>query len=294
MGWKMKLLSMADLGQSLPIGIDVPAGGRDRSLGFRPWRTKQEREISEWRTRNKKATQVELVTWVMGHMCTRLGPHDLDVVTNEHERARIVRSMWASDVLAAWIQLRRHVLGDGIDTEMECPECAHRFPYEIDLGTVDVWVPDEGEALEWEHEPSEGVLLGDTTFQTMQMKPLEWATFSRIRRSDADPLALRLAMIAGSVASLDGQPFAVTPDMLDMTKKDLETLADEIGKHVRGVDMQIDVPCPKCGETIEHGLLWVYDSFFSAKGSSASGRTRRGTESSSSSATMARAGSSST
>ena len=274
-------------GLRLPVGVEsAPGGARDRSFAFRAWSAKEEIAIGDLRDRNRAAGPAEQVTHVLSTILRKWGPHDFEKMS-EPEKILALKRSFAADVYFAWVQLRRDVIGNGLDMALACP-CREEFVFEVDLGTLDVDAVADGEDLNRPFQLRDGFEFRGAVRKVLTLSPLRWGTYEEIGVSTGlNPGKIKVLIALGAIVGVDGLAgeIKLPENALDaLSKFDLENLSDEIEVGQPGPFLSFEVACPKCKSKTTRAISWVYDRFFS-KASSRSGRRRKSFERSSSSAT---------
>lgn len=258
----------------LPIGVVSSGGARARAFDFKEWKGKDERAIGEEREANRDMTPGELVTVVLAHFLSRWGDNAQFQALNKGERKLAISQSFAADVYHAWIQLRRRVLGDNLPLNVECPFCRRSFSYGVRLGTIEEEILPDGKPLEWPVALEDGVQFHGALRKVLTMAPLRWYPYEAMGRGGAGFVAdSRINLLSGSIVGLDGVKGAVSLplEVLDeMSKRDFETASAEVDSRQPGPAFSVEVPCPSpiCKRTMYRLIPWVYDSFFSMRGSS--------------------------
>lgn len=284
----MKRITVRELGDKLPVGVETAPGARSRRLSFRPWRQREEREIGRIKESNPEMTQHAFAARVLAIFLRELGGHDFDSL-KEGERLLVIYQAFAADVYHAWIQLRRTALGDSFPVPITCakPTCKKSFVYEVDLGTVDVDVVDDGAELTDAVGLRDGITWQGKTRKIVTFGQIRWGAYERI--GSANEGEIKAAVIAGGIVGLDGVsgPVQVTPDLLDdeLTKHDFEVLSRAISEGQAGPSFMIEPECPKCGTVNRRAIPWIYNDFFSLGASLRSASPESSEKSGSSSST---------
>jgi hypothetical protein len=268
----MRITTIADLGMMLPVGVEVDGqAGRSRELAFKGWDTTDEIAIGAIRDRNRAMGHGGFATEVLAHFLAKWGAHDFSVL-KPAERILILKRSWAADFYFAWFQLRREVLGNDLDLSLTCPLCRFKFPYTVDLSTVEVFVIDDDEVVEWPLSLRDGIDYAGASRKLVTMAPLRWHVHeSSVKTSDGalNVGAIKLDVIRGSIVGVDGSADRIVlPPSVKISKYDIEAISNEIQEQQPGPDLSIEPACPECGTTFPRTITWIYDSFFSVEASS--------------------------
>jgi hypothetical protein len=262
------LKTLDDLGPSLPVGIEGPAGDRLLDYSFRPWRTSTELAVSKVRDRERTLTPAQTVSVVLAHLLRTWGGLDFDRLTEGERRLALARA-YAADVYVAWVQLRRQVLGNEYEQRVTCGFCRHAFVYAVDLGSLEVRALDSDEEVSRPALLRDGLLYQGQERRVLTLRPVAWATYEGMAAT-FDVARLKLGVLAGAIWGIEGadrNPVRLVPEQIDLTKRDLEALVRAIDDEEPGPNLALDLACPSCGTPIRQALSWVYDPFFSARAS---------------------------
>lgn len=260
--------TLAERGLVVPLG---PIGGRasDRAFELRRWTAKDEREIGEILVREKRIGRVEFATRVLAHFLTTWYGKSLAEM-KEAERAYLIRQSFAADVMYAWFALRVHALGPDISIPMVCPQCEHKFVYDVDIGQTDCLVTDEGPPR-WPRTLRDGLPMGDVTAMTFTMEPVRWRVYERLHEAGLNVGRVAYHLISGSVVGVDTVQgdYALAEGLYEgLSKYDLELLKADVRDCDPGLDLEMKLSCPNCTRDIEIQHDWEYATFFSIPPSS--------------------------
>lgn len=256
---------------SLPHGVPGPQGPM-RDYAFKSWTGKDEREIGAL-IEGGDAQKAKFVTATLAYFLTRWGGKDFADVKPEVRRLALLQA-YTGDVMFAWAQLRRQVIGDTLSLDLICPACKRGFPYDLDVGSIEVLCTEDTDViLELPVLLRDGLVINGKTHKLLTTSHLRWSSHEAIAAM-TNPGAINLEIAASSICGLDGHdgPVSVISRQLDdMTKYDLEVLLSASGRNAPGPTMSFAVKCPniECGLEIARRVPWAYDDFFSLRPSSA-------------------------
>lgn len=267
-----ELVTMEEQGDVLPIGILGPDKQTvHRDLVTKPWKTKEERELGKLVPTD--AGMAEHVTIVVGNMCSRLGPYDLDKM-DAAEKEVAISSMYMGDVFYAYCWLRYKRLASKLHLIVSCPKigCGVEFPYSGDLGSIEVMRVKNIDDIIWTytlHDPIE--LRGKEVTSFVCAYP-KWSvlTANRGNTNEADVAAFT---IQSTVVSLndDPEPMILAMSEIDeLSKEDFELMKVGIDTNFLGPKMAIEGKCdPSVCKTFKRGghefimpINWAYKDFF--------------------------------
>ena len=261
---RYEIVTIEELGATLPIGT-LKENVLMRDLDSRPFTMKQERALGAIRDKQRQINVAKFVSVVLSHLCTKVGHYDFAAM-KESERLLSVSQMFMSDVYYAYVWLRMQAVGSEITMDLTCPNCQNEFVYVGDLNTVEVRVPSESvESLTWEYQLRDPFELRNKKVEGFKLGIARWGSLEPVATGAFNTGEAKAALIRGSVQEIFGwDAVALGSDELDdMSKFDLEGIANTIEANRFGPDMAIETNCPKCNHSMASMLDWGYDSFFS-------------------------------
>jgi len=260
---KTRVMTMRDLGLSLPVGVPTPAG-LDKGLGARTFSLREEKEIGRLRDKAGDASMAATVNAVLTVLLTRFGDKDFTKL-KEAERASAISQAFIGDVYYAYILLRREALGQEIAFTVRCPACRRSTANVMaDLDDLDVRVVDAIGDASWEYELKVPIEVRSSVVRTLKMGPARWyAVESMPPQRGINVGAAKAAIIRASITGTDAANVVLTDDDLcSMSKRDVESVTKAIDANHVGPDMAVETVCPACGEDIRTSLDWSFESFF--------------------------------
>lgn len=270
------LTTLGDLGPMLPMGVEVN-GKFVKEIDTKPWRFKEEKEMGAYREANKGLTLGGFVTYLIGTMMTRIGPHVFTDATTGPERTMAVNQLYLGDVLYSYMYLRKTSLGKDVDSVLGCPICELKNQRVLDLDGLDVAIVDDPAKLIHEVELHDGVRIFGEIRKLLTLRPPTWMVMQNPIMF-TDNMALRTAAlinecIIGAEGLDDGNVIVITePDMDEMSKRDFEMLSTAI-ETSPGPRMVVELQCSRCKRETLQLIDWAYDSFFSTASPSRRGKT---------------------
>jgi hypothetical protein len=260
------VVSLAERGPLLALGIVEPGGALNKSLEVREWKAKQERELGRLRENLKTANMAEYVGHVLATMCTRIGPHDFTRMSDK-ERRLVVSQMAAGDVFHAYCWLRYSAIGAELPMTLDCPVCGRSFDWVGDLGSLTISVVDKLEDSYWEYKLINPMEIRGKRVETLWLCQPAWHRAETSRpESRWDFESGKLAVICGAIrgaAELGEIPLADN-EIDELSKRDLEGIVGQFDQHLIGPDMRIEAKCPtpQCRALVLRTVDWNYQSFF--------------------------------
>lgn len=264
--------TMGELGPKLPVGI-LAGQTLHKEIVTKRWTTKEERELGELMPAD--ASMAEHVSIVVGNMCSRLGPHDLDAMKPE-QKAVAISTMWMGDVFYTYAWLRKKAMGPKLRLDITCPRggCGVQFPYTGLLDTIDVMAVDDIDDILWTYTLEEPITIRKKTVTHFQMAYPKWSVMEMAKGS-ANEADVKAMTILGSVVGLNDDPEPValaTSEIDELGKLDFEQIQEGINEHFLGPKMGIEGVCEKsvCTKFKTGGfkfifpINWGYKAFFGA------------------------------
>lgn len=260
--------TMEDMGPRLPVGI-LSGSTLHKDIVVKRWTTKEERELGGLIP--SKANLAEHVSIVVGNMCSKLGPYDLDSMKPE-QKSVAISTMYMADVFYAYAWLRRRAMGNKLRVEITCPRCEEKFPYVGLLDTIDVMAVEEIDSILWTYKLEEPIEIRRKTATHFQMAYPKWTTIEQAKGSTNEAYVKALTIL-GTIVGLndDQEPVALTMQEIDeMSKLDFEQIQEGVNTHFLGPKMAIEGKCmrPACarngGTSFVFPINWRYQDFFGA------------------------------
>jgi hypothetical protein len=252
-----------DYGSRLPIGY-LKDGELHRGFAFRRFTMKEERALEAIRKKQRRMTMGSLVSTVLAHMLTRLGPYDMDSL-DDGPRRLLVNQMYMADVMYAYIMLRIEALGPEVAFDVDCATCAHRWRFKADMTRTDVKVAEDLNSLVRRYTMRDGVETPDgTTVKDLLLQPPRWHAMASLK-ADGGMGDVKMFIMASAIRQVGEGKFPATADLLDtMTKYDLEHLQRAIDDLTPGPELVLEATCPACAAENRRSLDWSWDFFFTA------------------------------
>ena len=258
--------TFGDWGARLPVGF-LKDGELHRGFAFRRFTMKEERALEKMRKKKRRQSMGVLVTNVMAHMLTHLGPYDFEAMT-EGQRRMVVNQMWMPDVMYAYIMLRIEALGAEVKFDVECSRCGHRWKFPADLSLTDVKVAEDPMALVRHYHLRDGIEppsgAGDEIVHDVLLQPPLWQAMAALK-NDGNMGDAKLFLMSSAMRQIGDGKIPPIPAVLEtLTKFDLEHLQRAIDDLTPGPELVLDVPCPACDHMNKRNLDWSWDFFFTA------------------------------
>lgn len=263
-----RVVTLAQLGPTLPIGFHVSSGSPVREFSMRPWRTREERAMAKFKKPGMNPAQH--LSMVLSCMLTRFYTAEwADIPEREKDintRRVQIGQAFAGDALYAYCYLRREALGNTIPFNVKCPSCDNKWTFTADLDTLEVTVVDDLDSLSWEYNLVTPVTIRGKMVTKFRMTAPRWGAMEQSVVTGQEATA-KIAVVKSAIVGFndDTTALAVTDnDIDDITKRDLEQLVLGIDNHHIGPNMSLEGECGKCNRVFRMPLDWRYDNFFSA------------------------------
>lgn len=265
--------TMAAYGDKLPVGILDANGALHKDIVCKPWRTRDERELGKKVAAD--TTMIEHVPLVVANMCSRIGPHNMDTISDA-EKGVIVSTMYMADVFYAYALLRSKTMGQKLSLTVNCPRmgCGASFPFAGDLSSVEVVAVDDIDSILWRYDLEDPIEIRKKCVTHFQMAYPKWSVMEAAR-GNPNEVEVKAYAIQGTVIGLNDEqtPVALTLNELDeLSKRDFEGVQEAINNHFLGPKMGIEGKCtPAVCERFKRGgyefkvaIDWNYRNFFGA------------------------------
>lgn len=260
------LPTLTERGKVLPIGFVDQGGVKHRDFELADWTWEIEEKLGQLAEDEPELPINQFVSEVIGHGLKRIGTVDL-TKAKRSQRRLLVRSLYFSDALYAYVWIRIHALGHGLKLErFQCPSCRRWIEnYVGDLRTLEVKAFEEvpRRTVKLEH----GVTYAGKRLHTFHVGPLRWAFLEDADNATlSNPAKFRLATLQRAVVGLDGAPegpvHLTSEHLRTMIPREVNALVADVDQCNGGVVMQVVDACPNCREEFRRDLNWGYSSFF--------------------------------
>ncbi len=256
--------TIAELGARLPVGLS-PGGALVKDLVSRPWKTKDERELSK--LRKPKMSMAAYIGVVIGHMFKRFGHHEWDAETKMETRRVHIGQAYMGDVFYAYMWLRREVIGNELALDITCPNpnCGHGFRFVGDLGSTSVNMVEDITALDWVYDLKHPIEIRKKTVARFRLRAPRWFALEGESAGEMTEANGKIMVARSSIVGLNDEPgdVAITDSEIDeLSKYDLEALVNKANSEYIGPRMAVDGKCPKCERPFQSPIDWSYERFF--------------------------------
>lgn len=256
-------VTLAERGPRLPVGFNV-GGALVGELKSRPWKTKDERELSK--LKKPKMSMAAYISAVVGTMFSKFGPHGWTSETKLDERKVAIGQAYMGDVFYAYMYLRSQVIGNELKMNITCPTpgCGS-FAFKGDIGSTEVHCVDDAAALDWFYELRDPIELRKQEVKKLRLRSPLWHTLVSTSANEMTIALGKIMVVQGSIVGLNDDPtlIGLTDSEIDeLSKLDLETLATKANDEYIGPKMAVEGNCPKCEREFTAPIDWSYDSFF--------------------------------
>lgn len=262
---KRFITTLAERGPVLPIGIAGTSGQLLRDITTRPWKTKDERALG--RMKKPKMSMAVYVATVVGYMCSRLGPHEWPQDKPIPERVVAINQMYMGDVFFAYVWLRREVIGNELHMNITCPGCGKGFKFEGDLGSTQVQCVHDLNGLDWTYTLKDPITIRKKEVTSFRLRAPKWGALNLPEGEALNEATAKITTIRSSIVGIndDANEVQLNDDEMDeLTKRDLEGIADKLGNDYVGPRMVVEGECPRCDAAFKQMIDWSYDAFFTS------------------------------
>lgn len=269
--WSKPVLTtttVAELGARMPLGLKSGDGKLHQQLAARSWRLKEERALGHRREELQGENMGRYVSVVLSTMLTRFGDRDWSEWRDKDttERELVISQLWMPDVFYAYVWLRIQAMGNSLPMGLKCPRCQAKladFDWIGDLSTLEVRVPASVEDALWQYILQDPLTIRTKQVTKMVMAPPRWHHIEAI--GDTTVGAAKASVIHASIHQLpevqEGEIALDESELDEMSKRDVEALADKINDNGYGPRMTLEPICPR-GHRFDVPIDWRYDSFF--------------------------------
>lgn len=265
---KFQTTTVGKLGAVLPLGPVGQDGKHQRLIAVRPWRMKEEKILGRRREQNEKQNMGKYVGIVLSTMCTKLAGQTWDDLKDDDtaDRELTVSQMWMADVFYAYVYLRIQAMGNELAMDLTSPykPGLDSFPFTGDLNTVEVKVPASLDDCMWTYTLLDPFKIRNVEARSLVMGPGRWYNVEQM--GDTTTGAAKAMVIHSCIHAVpdiqEGEIALAESEIDEMSKRDLEHLADRIDKNGFGPQMQIEAVCPYTKRTFKSPIDWRFDQFF--------------------------------
>lgn len=274
----IKQISLSELGAKLPIGMQS-GDAVFRDFTVKPWRMLEEKALAKAKKDTPGMNMGTYVSTIVSYMCPQLGSHThapKDASLKELAERRIhISNMHMADIWYVYVYIRREALGDELILKLKCPRCKEPFDWTGSLGSINVKVPEALEDAMFPYVLKRPVQIRGKNVESFVCGPSSWDVIEQVSMNPDEGVA-KETTIRASVYRLNDETertYLSIGDLDQLTKRDVEGLADAINtKHVgpsMAIDLDGDYPCPKCSyaEKRPVPINWNYDDFFGVSSS---------------------------
>lgn len=259
---RFQVLTLADLGASLPIGVGPE---RVRAFRLRPFNMGLEKQLSQAKDKMKTRTGGTFVRTALGLMCQTVGPHNFDKM-KQQDRELAIGQMTMPDVIYLYLYARQEALAnEPVVMNITCANCAQQYKWYGDLATMDVKVLNEKSPLTRKFDLTSPLSVRAKVVNSLTLGPIKWDAFCRPEFSNKN--SIQSAAIHASVCGMEGfdsPAFALLDTDLDsMTKEDMNRITADIEERTPGPQLDIHPVCPGCNFEQHMMVDWSFDNFFS-------------------------------
>jgi uncharacterized protein (UPF0212 family) len=192
---------------------------------------------------------------LLGRCLQRVG-----TITDRKQIMTAVMDMTLGDRVYLMFLIRRATLGDSYPFEIKCTECGKKSSFDLDLSTMDTRKPEDPRKRVFDVKLPSG--------RTARFRVATGKDENKLTEAMEGQEAMSLGLLI-RLELLDGKP-PTLDDVKAMGMRDRNYLRNEFVELEGGVDTDVDVGCPKCGNEFKVTVDVGQAGFFFPSG------TRRG------------------
>lgn len=247
----LRRVTLGELASQLPVGKWV-AGAADRSLAVASsMNGAQRRKLAKIQSDEKKLSFDKLLRDVLGMSCHNILGHDLTQM-HSGQIAATIGPMAMSDVVYAYVYLRRLVYGPTVGLNLTCSQCTSSYHSYLNLDKLEVDVVDDPSQLTWEYVLQKPIKWRGKLLEKVVMQNTPFASMARQdRRFAQHPDYIISYTLASSICGVNDRPVAVmsisVEDLDDWDVNDIDGASHMIGKHAAGPELSAMTTCTECG-----------------------------------------------
>lgn len=262
--------TLGEYRDKLPVGI-LHGGKLHKDITLKTWRTKDERELGKKFPND--AGMAEHVSIVVANMCSKLGPHDMNSMSDA-QRSLVISTMYMADVFYAYTLLRLKVMGKDLKLTISCPTpgCGVEFPYVGNIETIEVTAVDDLDDILWTYELQEPIDIRKQKVEKFRMAYPKWSVMEE-GRGNTNEAEVKAMTLLGSIVGINDslEPVSlIMSELDDLSKVDFECIIEGINEHYLGPKMGIEGVCtPEICTKLKRGghkfifpIDWRYKNFF--------------------------------
>lgn len=269
-GKRIKLITLAEYGQKLPIGVLKTVG--DENTLIKDFNLKKvdfivEREIIDsWNrySNNKKSSPIDYIAVVLANTILSIAGQSLDKFTFD-KKISIIHQMYIGDVFYMYAWLRYSTVGKNINlTNFDCINCGKRIEqYAMDMSTLEVNTIDNVNELEHNIELEDGFTLMNKLCKKLKVKPPTFHSLVNVKKANS-ATALGEFLKSSVIQIEDLEPGIVITDgeIQQLSVMDMSLVDEELNYASAGPVWSMEIICPHCEDKLFHVIDWTYADFF--------------------------------
>lgn len=262
--------TLEEYGDRLPIGI-MHDGSVYKDIVTKPWRTKDERELGK--KIPPDAGMAEHVSTIVANMCSRLGPHEMDKLS-DGRKALVVSMMYMCDVFYVYTLLRVKAMGPKLKTMITCPRpgCNVEFPYVGNLNTLEVSTVENINDIIWEYKLQDPIEIRKKLVTSFKMGYAKWNMLESNSGNTNVPEVKTYTILDSILGINDEEEYSplIIDDLDELSRRDFQGLIEGINENFLGPNMSIEGQCsPEVCKKFHRGghkfmlpIDWRYENFF--------------------------------
>jgi hypothetical protein len=266
----MRTVTVAELGQQLPIGI-LKNGKLEKDFALRPFKSWVDRQLSAYREAHAATRHHgHLLAKYISLMAERVGSETFPLTAERNSMSEMearVLSWNFADVIYMYLYSRVQ-LSDKIRFPYACPNvnCKQKNGVmQASLNDIEVRVIDDPKELTQWIQLRDGFKISDgRTVKKVRLHPVSYN--AQLTASGASGLgSLTYHVFRESVDRVDcvDTPYILRNEEIDeISRYDMITIDRQAEVITAGPKISTAGKCPSCGVEIENMINWSFDDFF--------------------------------
>lgn len=180
----------------------------------------------------------------------------IGTINDPRKLASVVTRLRTADRTFLLIQLRRVSLGDRYPFEFKCPSCREKSVLELDLSELETQPTKDPERETFDFSTPSGKKLVVKAMNGVVEAELD----RQVRKRNDDQMT---ALLLARIESIDGKEGkGLKPILKSFTSRDRNAIRSFFDEIDGGVETDVEVECPSCGEEEEVGVRPTDSGFF--------------------------------
>lgn len=259
-----KETTLGELGDNLPLGIQLSDGSLAKAISSMPWKTKHERAIGTLKKEGQNVAHHASI--IISQLYTNIGDKVFTPETKQAEKQLAIGQMFMPDILYMFVLLRKKVISKDLKMNMTCAACRHKFLFVADLDSLVVHTCERTEQISWVYHLIDPITIRSKKVTKFRMMPPKWFQIENAVNTGAGSEASKIVIAKSCVVGFNDEidlSQLMDSEMDEVSKIDLEGMLREINKDFLGPKMTLEGTCDACNTPFISMIDWRGDSFFS-------------------------------